>query len=384
MLVTIAIWYLLFRQPINPIPVIPAAQIPTYATAIYGADRPMGVAVSPSGDRIYVTQTSGTYDQPRLRRRRQPDRSMAPPASAGAEHVPVYVAIDPLTSEVYISDRRAGAIYIYDRDGVYQRTFALAQPRPGWQPLGLAFDQAGSLYVTDLSGPVQKVLVIDRTAQVVRTLGENDRLSFPNGIAVDPAGNVYVSDSNNGRLLVYGADGGDPRPGRSRLWRGQPGLAARPRARLVRPGLRRGHAPAMACSSIALPAATARAWTISATSAARALPTGCSSIPTASRSTRAVACTWPTRRTIACRSGATEAPGTAKREVTQDRCSPPIVAALDRKHPQSQKGGEDSEAMDTPACRGRALAVPCRDSCPGGWWTPRLIGEQRFCRPDRR
>ena len=28
--------------------------------------------------------------------------------------------------------------------------------------------------------------------------------------------------------------------------------------------------------------------------------------------------------------------------------------------------------MDAPACRSRALAVPCRDSCPGGWWTPRV------------
>ena len=64
-------------------------------------------------------------------------------------------------------------------------------PRPGWQPLGLAFDKAGNLYVTDLSGPYQKVLVIDRTAKVVRTLGENEKLNFPNGVAVDGAGNVY-------------------------------------------------------------------------------------------------------------------------------------------------------------------------------------------------
>jgi sugar lactone lactonase YvrE len=61
--------------------------------------------------------------------------------------------------------------------------------------------------VTDLSGPYQKVLVIDRTAQVVRTVGENEKLNFPNGVGVDDAGNVYVTDSNNGRLLMFDPEG---------------------------------------------------------------------------------------------------------------------------------------------------------------------------------
>jgi DNA-binding beta-propeller fold protein YncE len=208
-LVTIALWYFLFRQPISvlPLPGIPQTEVPAYTTAVYGAQRPSGVAVSPSGDRIYVTQSEGDRTGVVFDGAGTKVGTMAPPKSTGTDHAPVYVAIDPLTSEVYVSDRLAGAIYIYDRDGAYQRTFTLAQSRPGWQPLGLAFDKAGNLYVTDLSGPYQKVLEIDRAAAVVRTLGENDKLSFPNGVAVDAAGNVYVSDSNNGRLLTYAADG---------------------------------------------------------------------------------------------------------------------------------------------------------------------------------
>jgi tripartite motif-containing protein 71 len=208
MLATIAIWYLVFRQPIPlPIPVIPASDVPTYATSIYGARRPSGIAVSPSGDRIYVGQTAGDRTGMVFDAGGNKVGTMAPPETTGTDHAPVYLAIDPLTSEVYVSDRLTGAIYIYDRDGAYQRTFTLAVPRPEWQPLGLAFDARGSLYVTDLSGPFQKVLVIDRTAAVVRTLGEASKLSFPNGVVVDGAGNVYVSDSNNGRLLVFGPDG---------------------------------------------------------------------------------------------------------------------------------------------------------------------------------
>jgi DNA-binding beta-propeller fold protein YncE len=208
-LVTIALWYFLFRQPITtlPLPGIPQTEVPAYTTAVYGAQRPSGVAVSPSGDRIYVTQSEGSRVAAVFDDAGTKLGTMAPPASTGTDHAPVYIAVDPLTNEVYVSDRLAGAIYIYDRDGAYQRTFTLAQPRPGWQPLGLAFNKAGNLYVTDLSGPYQKVLEIDRAAAVVRTLGENDKLSFPNGVAVDSAGNVYVSDSNNGRLLMYGADG---------------------------------------------------------------------------------------------------------------------------------------------------------------------------------
>jgi tripartite motif-containing protein 71 len=204
-LVTIAIWYLLFRQPIAvlPIPGIPQTEVPTYATAIYGAQQPSGVAVSPSGDRIYVTESGSGEAGVVFDASGTKVGTFTPPAATGTDHAPVYVAIDPLTSELYVSDRLTGAIYIYDRDGTYQRTFSLAQPRLGWQPLGLAFDAKGYLFVTDLSGPYEKVLVIDRTATVIRTLGENDKLSFPNGVAVDGTGNVYVSDSNNGRVLMY-------------------------------------------------------------------------------------------------------------------------------------------------------------------------------------
>lgn len=205
--ITIAVWYLIFRQPINPIPVIPASEIPAYSTSIYGAQRPMGVAVSTSGDRIYVTQTAGDQTTLIFDGGGNAIGTIAPPAETAPEHLPVYVAIDPLTSEVYVSDRQAGAIYVYDRDGAYLREFILAQPRPGWQPLGMAFDSDGNLYVTDLSGPYQKVLVIDRQANVVGTLGENESLNFPNGVAVDADRRVYVADSNNGRLLVFDASG---------------------------------------------------------------------------------------------------------------------------------------------------------------------------------
>jgi DNA-binding beta-propeller fold protein YncE len=207
LLLGLVIWYLLFRQPINPLPPIPATQIPAYSTSIYGVTRPIGVAVSPDGDRIYVTEGGATGVGVVLDNAGNVIAKMTPPESTGTNHQPVYAAVDPVTSEVYVTDRLAGTVYIYDEDGAYQRELVLPEPRPGWQPMGMTFDAAGTLYVTDFSGPFQKVLVIDRDLRVVRTLGETLNLNFPNGIAVDKAGTVYVTDSNNGRLVTFGSDG---------------------------------------------------------------------------------------------------------------------------------------------------------------------------------
>ena len=96
MLTTIAIWYLLFRQPIVvPLPVIPEAQVPAYATAVYGVQRPSGVAVSPSGDRIYATQSEGERIGVVFDGGGNPIGAMVPPASTGPDHAPVYLAVDP-------------------------------------------------------------------------------------------------------------------------------------------------------------------------------------------------------------------------------------------------------------------------------------------------
>jgi len=206
-LLGLAIWYLLFRQPIPlPLPLIPPTAIPAYTTSIYGVAGPSGVAVSSAGDRIYVAETEGDRVVRVFDAGGNEVAVLQPPAETGAEHVPVYVAIDPTSGEVYVSDRPTGSVYVYDREGAYQREFRPAEAINGWQPLGLAFDAGGNLYVTDLSG-TQRVLKFDPTGKLVLTLGADEGLLFPNGVAVDKNGRVYVTDSNNGRLLVFEPDG---------------------------------------------------------------------------------------------------------------------------------------------------------------------------------
>lgn len=190
---------------VTTIPGLTGSKLPHYDFSIYGAARPIGVAVSPSGDRIYVTESDGTRLVKVYDRAGKHVDTLAPRTSNLAGRTPVYVAVDPVTGSVYVSDRPSRTVAVYDAKGTYRRTFRppAAALGGGWQPLGVAFDAQGALYVSDVSGPFHRVLVFGRGGRLVRTLGSPGQLSFPNGIAIDRRGNVYVSDSNNGRLVIF-------------------------------------------------------------------------------------------------------------------------------------------------------------------------------------
>jgi tripartite motif-containing protein 71 len=200
-------WYLISRKPISELPGITAVALPSYAFGIYGISRPMGLAASPSGDRIYVAETEGERTLHIYDGKGQQLAAVAPPGSTQGSRVPAYVAVDPVTGSVYVSDRMAGSIYIYDRDGTYLSTFAPKPAMSTFLPLGLAFDAAGNLYVGDLDPAFHRVLVFDRDGVLTRTIGAVGTFNFPNGLAVDGSGNLYVADSNDGRVVVFDAAG---------------------------------------------------------------------------------------------------------------------------------------------------------------------------------
>ena len=204
-------WYLVTRKPVSELPVIPpvvTTPIPSYGYSIYGLDSPTGVAVNAAGDRLYVTQTSGDKTVKVLDVKGNVVGALVPPAEPATDHTPVYVAVDPRTQDVYVSDRVTGKIYVYSPDGEYRSTFDPGKDRAGWSPLGIGFGSDGTMYVTDLSVPM-KVHVFAPDASWVRTIQPTDALNFPNGVWPDAAGDIYVADSNNGRLRVFGPDGQD-------------------------------------------------------------------------------------------------------------------------------------------------------------------------------
>jgi DNA-binding beta-propeller fold protein YncE len=202
-------WYLLFRKPISelPLPGITVEPVPHYSYSIYGVVAPTGVAVNADGSRIYATQTEGDRQVIAFDASGKQIASLKPPATATGDHVPVYVAVNPVNGDVYVSDRPAATVYIYSADGSYLRAFDPGPDLKGWAPLGLAFDTKGDLFVTSLGAPFQAVHEFGPDGTFIRTFGKTGELSFPNGVAADANGNVYVTDSNNGRLVVYDGDG---------------------------------------------------------------------------------------------------------------------------------------------------------------------------------
>jgi DNA-binding beta-propeller fold protein YncE len=203
-------WYLMNRKPLSELPGLSQTKLPHYEFSIYGAIKPLGVATTASGDRIYVTESDGprvvhVYDA-----KGKQTGTLTPPKSTGPSHLPFYVAINPITQDVYVSDRMSVAIYIYDANGKFLRTFAPKGNVGKFNPLGLAFAPDGTLYATDVRGldaKAHRVVVFSPDGTLVRSLGDPGQLNYPNGIVVDGNGNIEVADSNNGRLMIFGQYG---------------------------------------------------------------------------------------------------------------------------------------------------------------------------------
>ncbi len=190
----------------SPLPSIPS-ELPHHVSDIYGTDQPMGVAVSPSGDRIYVTESEG----PRLVRVYDSSGrqlgALKPPGRNQAWRLPVYVAVSPRSEDVYVSDRLRQDVDVYGPSGKFLRAMRpTGSLGKGANPLGLAFGPEGDLYMTDVAGSRKNhsVLVFGGAGEApVRKVGARGSLWFPNGLALDGKSDLYVADSNNGRLAIF-------------------------------------------------------------------------------------------------------------------------------------------------------------------------------------
>ena len=209
----LAIIVLLIIRTLNGSSALPSipSELPHHVSDIYGLNQPMGVAVSPSGDRVYVTESEGSRLVRVFDSSGHQIGTLQPQGGSGSFRLPVYVAVSPKTEEVFVSDRLREDIDVYSSSGKYLRSLRLPGSAGGKaNPLGLAFGPEGDLYMTDVGGSRQnhRVLVLSGSgSEPLRTIGSRGMFWFPNGLAVDGKGDLYVADSNDGRVAIFNPAG---------------------------------------------------------------------------------------------------------------------------------------------------------------------------------
>ena len=248
------------------LPVIIAKNInypPAYKFTINNVTKPMGVAVSVDGQRIYVTEGDGERLIKMFDRDGRLIQSFSPPGTTPSTRQPTYVAVNP-DGRVFVSDNYNHTIDVFDPEGNFidaiigqdmtlskfvaalnngdvpdgtlyfynnleKKVFyqlpgkdvqsAAITPGEPWAPLGLHFDSTGNLLVTNVSEEGKRILIFQTDAirgpwitfnpqvKSFGTEGKGDgQLSFPNSVVRDSKGNFYVSDGNNGRISLWSSD----------------------------------------------------------------------------------------------------------------------------------------------------------------------------------
>ena len=155
-------------------------------------NEPVGVAVSPDGTRVYVTNpaddTVSVLDR---------DGDAVSTGDVGNE--PVGVAVSPDGTRVYVANKEADTISVLNRDGDVVSTADV-----GNAPLFMAVSPDGTrVYVANHDADT--VSVLDEGGDVVSTV---DVGNWPIGVAVSPDGTrVYVANNQAGTVSVLDRDG---------------------------------------------------------------------------------------------------------------------------------------------------------------------------------
>ena len=124
---------------------------------------------------------------------------------------PLYVAISPVTKKIAVADWHNRRVQILNPDLTFHSSIGSQGSGNGQfnRPYGVAFDNAGNMYVTDTSNNC--IQVFNPEGKFLRQfgrLGQGDgELSYPTGIYVDSDDTVYVADGNNYRVSIFTCEG---------------------------------------------------------------------------------------------------------------------------------------------------------------------------------
>jgi sugar lactone lactonase YvrE len=171
---------------------------------------PAGIALTPDEKRLYVA--SPARSRVIAIDRERGDFHVIGTQGAQPLVAPVGLGVDA-EGRLYVSDKKANAVNVYDARGSFVRQFGKDVLV---QPTGLAVDRRRQLVyvISDATTHLGKhvVQVFSQNGTLLRTLGGGrggaaGLFNFPSALAVSPNGELYVSDMLNFRIQVFDADG---------------------------------------------------------------------------------------------------------------------------------------------------------------------------------
>lgn len=179
-----------------------------HAAPMGALDRPIGIAVAPSGD-VLVTDA-----RLRVVRFNAAGEFLGEWGNEGDGpgefRNPVGVAVDS-DGAVYVSDYELDRIQQFTATGEFLLQLSRSGSGPGEfnSPAGLTFDDTGALYVADFyNHRVQK----RQETGAFRTIGHAGRLGpgalhYPTGVAITPQRELVVADAYNYQVQWFDLDG---------------------------------------------------------------------------------------------------------------------------------------------------------------------------------
>ena len=126
---------------------------------------------------------------------------------------PKSISIHPRTKNVYVTEANNYRVQILKPDLTFFRMFGAVdkEGKPKWGtgngefniPLGVAFDKAGRVYITD--GPNDRIQIFTESGEYIAQFGDKDdgRLRFPSVVCIDENDILYVTEVDNHCISVF-------------------------------------------------------------------------------------------------------------------------------------------------------------------------------------
>jgi serine/threonine-protein kinase len=207
--------YLLTREPVTALPGVEQLAQPIPPRHLFsfgGVAAPVGVAVSPDGQRIYVAEGGGDRFIKVFDRDGHATAELAPTDSQAATRTPGAIALDA-DGTLYVADRIRAGVDVYSPSLKWTGVFrpAVVDSLNGWLPNGVSVGPEGRLFVTDIGHDEHDVLILRTDGTLVGRLGKSTGLpgglTYPVQAVSDDQGRVYVSDGNTARVLAISPRG---------------------------------------------------------------------------------------------------------------------------------------------------------------------------------